>query len=80
MSYVSKLDKDMNTRIPKEIIESAGLKPGIEIIWMFDEDTRQILLMEKPENFAKALRGMGKEMWEKVEVNEYIQEERNTWE
>ena len=80
MSCVSKLDKDMNIRIPKEIIEMSGLKPGAEIIWMFDEETRQILLMEKPENFAKALRGMGKEMWQKVEVNDYIQEERNSWE
>jgi len=35
--------------------------------------------MEKPENFAKALRGLGKETWEGTDVNAYVQEERSSW-
>lgn len=52
------------------------MRPGAEIIWLYDEEARQILLMEKPDSFAKALRGLGKEVWDKVNVEEYVERER----
>jgi len=76
---VSKLEENSYTKIPDEIVEKAGLKPGSDIIWYFDENTKQVILMEKPENFAKALRGLGKEIWKNVDANSYVQEERSTW-
>ena len=79
MSLVSKTDNNSSIRIPDEIIEKAGLKAGSVIIWLYDENTKQIVLMVKPENFAKALRGLGKDMWKDVDVKEHIQEERNSW-
>jgi hypothetical protein len=36
--------------------------------------------MEKPVNFAKALRGLGKEIWKNTDVDAHIQEERSSWE
>lgn len=55
-------------------------KPGAEIIWLYDEDASQILLMKKPDSFAKAMKGLGKEVWEDIDVNVYIKEERESWE
>ncbi len=80
MALVSKLDDNSYTKIPDEIVEKLGLKPGSDIIWYYDEKTKQIILMEKPENFAKALRGLGKEIWKDIDVKAYVQEERSTWE
>jgi bifunctional DNA-binding transcriptional regulator/antitoxin component of YhaV-PrlF toxin-antitoxin module len=80
MALVSKLDGNSYTKIPDEIVEKAGLKPGSDIIWYYDDNTKQVILMEKPENFAKALRGLGKEIWKNVDVKAYVQEERSTWE
>lgn len=80
MSLVSKLKEDLSIKIPDEILKRAGLKPGTEIIWLYDEETGQIILMEKPDDFAKAMRGLGKEMWRTVDVNAYIKEERESWE
>lgn len=60
MTLVSRLDKNSYTKIPDEIVEKAGLKPGTDIIWLFDEKSGQIILMERPENFAKSLRGLVK--------------------
>jgi len=80
MNYTSKLNEDRSIKIPEEILKKAGLKPGIDIIWLYDEDTRQILLMKKPDNFAKAMRGLGKELWQGIDVNAYIKEERESWE
>ncbi len=80
MSLVSKLNQDLSIKIPEQILIKAGLKPGAEIIWLYDEDASQILLMKKPDSFAKAMKGLGKEVWEDIDVNVYIKEERESWE
>lgn len=80
MSLISKLNEDRSLKIPEEILKKAGLRPGAEIIWLYDEETRQILLMEKPDSFAKVMRGLGKELWNNIDINEYIKEERESWE
>ena len=80
MSLISKLNKDRSLKIAEEILKKAGLRPGAEIIWLYDEETRQILLMEKPDSFAKAMRGLGKELWNNIDTDEYIKEERESWE
>lgn len=79
MAIVSRLDDNSYTKIPDEIIKKAGLKLGSDIIWLYDEKTEQIILMQKPENFAKSLRGLGKELWESTDANMFVQEERDSW-
>lgn len=79
MSVISKLNEDSSIRIPEHILEKSGLKPGAEIIWLYDEQG-QILLMEKPDNFAKAMKGLGKEVWKETDTDKYTEEERKSWE
>jgi bifunctional DNA-binding transcriptional regulator/antitoxin component of YhaV-PrlF toxin-antitoxin module len=79
MSMVSRIDNNSYTKIPDEIISRAGLKPGDDVIWFYDEKTKQIILMEKPIDFSQALRGLGKETWKGIDVEKYIQEERDAW-
>ena len=79
MNIVSRLNEDLSIKIPEHILEKTGLKPGSEIIWLYDE-FGQIILMKKPDSFAKALRGLGKELWEKTDVDKYIERERKSWE
>lgn len=78
MDSISKINEDLSIKIPTEILEKAGLKPGTEIIWLYDRQG-QILLMEKPNSFAKTMKGLGKDMWDKIDVHEYIREERDSW-
>ena len=80
MSLISKLNEDLSVKIPEHILKKAGLKPGSEIIWLYDDETCQILLMEKPDSFAKAMKGLGKKVWKDIDVNAYIKEERESWE
>lgn len=80
MSLTSRVNEDSSIKIPEEIIIKAGLRPGIEIIWLYDEETMQILLMEKPKDFAQAMKGLGKEIWRDIDVNAYVKEERESWE
>ncbi len=37
MSLISKLNEDQSLKIPEEILKKAGLRPGAEIIWLYDE-------------------------------------------
>ena len=78
MSVISKLNEDSSIKIPEYILKKSGLKPGAEIIWLYDEQG-QILLMEKPKDFAKAMKGLGKEVSNKTDVDKYIEEERKSW-
>ena len=76
MALVSKIDNNSSMPIPDEILKKAGLKPGTEVIWLYNEDSKQITIMEKPQNFAKALRGLGKEIWKGTDTDNYVQGER----
>ncbi len=78
MSLVSKLNEDSSIKVPEEILKKAGLEPGVNMIWVYDEDNSQILLMQKPDNFAKSLKGLGKELWQDIDINSYVKEERES--
>ncbi len=79
MGLMSKIDDNSTVKVPDEIIRKAGLRPGDDIIWYFDENTKQILICEKPKSFAKELKGLGKEVWKGVDTDKYVQEERSSW-
>ena len=79
MAIVSKIEDNSSMKIPEEILKKAGLKPGDDIIWYYDDINKQIILSEKPKSFAKELRGLGKETWKDVNPTEYVQEERDSW-
>lgn len=79
MALITKIDNELCIKIPDEILKKAGVKPGTEVIWFYDEKTKQITIMEKPQNFAKALRGLGKEIWKGTDTDAYVQGERDSW-
>ena len=79
MSIVSKIEDNSNVKIPEEILARAGLKPGDSIIWYCDKINEQIILSIRPADFAKELRGLGKQTWEGIKAVEYVQEERDSW-
>lgn len=66
--------------IPNDVLEIIRTKLGEEVLLVYDDDTKELALIKKPESFAKALRGLGKEMWESVGGTDYIKQERRTWE
>ena len=80
MSLISKIEENLITTIPDEIIKKAGLKAGDQIIWYYDEMKNQIIVISKPISFTKAMRGLGKDVWDNIDPVEYICEERAGWE
>lgn len=66
--------------IPNDVLDIIRTKLGDEVLLVYDDDTKELALIKKPESFTKALRGLGKEMWKSVGGTDYIKQERKTWE
>ncbi|MHB8170131.1 MAG: AbrB/MazE/SpoVT family DNA-binding domain-containing protein [Thermincolia bacterium] len=75
----SPIREKYQTTIPQEIREKAKLDIGDSLIWEIDDESGQIVIMVKPKNFTKAMKGLGKELWEKTDTDQYLHEERESW-
>ncbi|WP_051331056.1 AbrB/MazE/SpoVT family DNA-binding domain-containing protein [Aneurinibacillus terranovensis] len=76
----SEIKQRYQTTIPKEIREKAKLDVGDELIWKYDQISDEIIVIRKPKKFSDAFWGLGKELWEKENGDEYIRKEREGWE
>jgi AbrB family looped-hinge helix DNA binding protein len=64
--------------LPKEIRQRLGVKAGDDLLFIVREG--EIIVRPRPASFAKAMRGLHKQVWEGVDVDRWIGEERATWE
>ncbi|MDA2927984.1 AbrB/MazE/SpoVT family DNA-binding domain-containing protein [Acidobacteria bacterium AH-259-G07] len=65
--------------IPKEMREALGFQEGDQLLVTLDGER---VILERPEQYARATRGMLKGTWgtTKEEVKRYLEKERRTWE
>ncbi|MFC4766481.1 AbrB/MazE/SpoVT family DNA-binding domain-containing protein [Effusibacillus consociatus] len=68
----SEIKNRFQTTIPKDIREKANLGIGDGLIWKYDEIRDEIIVIRKPKRFSDALWGLGKEIWEKENGDEYV--------
>lgn len=68
--------------IPKKLREALGIKPGQKLLAWIQRwvKGKALTLTPKPKSLADYTLGLGKEIWDKVDVDEYIQKERDSWE
>ncbi|CCJ33448.1 hypothetical protein [Caloramator australicus] len=67
-------------RVSAEIIDLIKEKLGDEVLWVYDDETKELFLFKKPESFTDALAGLGEEMWKNAGGVDYIKQERDSWE
>jgi AbrB family looped-hinge helix DNA binding protein len=63
--------------IPAEAREKLGIKPGDNLI--LDIGNHSILIIRETENHTEELRGLGKEVWADIDTDEWLQQERDSW-
>ncbi len=64
--------------VPSAVRQKLDIGPGdylLVSIW-----DQCITMIPEPESYAEALRGLHKEIWEGIDVEEYINQERDAWE
>lgn len=75
----ARLSKKYQIVIPKEVRKKMGLEAGSQVA-VYPIDERRAMLVKRPEDYVKALRGLGKEVWEALGgADKYIREERASW-
>lgn len=62
--------------IPKKARDVLGIKAGDKLI--FDYRDGVVALLTRPADFVEFTRGLGSEVWEGVDVSEYLVRERET--
>ena len=63
--------------LPAETRRKLNIRSGDTLIVEVVGD--HLVLMREPEDWAKYLEGLGKEIWEGIDAQEYIKRERAGW-
>ena len=75
----AKLSKKYQIVIPKEVRKKMRLEAGAQVA-IYPLDETRAMLIKHPQNSVKALRGLGKELWEALGgADKYLKEERASW-
>jgi len=64
--------------IPKEIRRALRLEKGDELVFVAEGGV--IYLKAKPRSYVEHMKGLHRELWEDMDVNRYLQREKETWE
>ena len=64
--------------LPREVRDALGIKSGDELLFIIRNG--EIVLRSHPASFAQALRGLHKNIWANVDVEDWLARERGSWE
>jgi len=65
--------------IPKDMVDFIKEKLGKEVLWVYDEDSKELTLIKRPDSYTEALSGLGAEMWKTVGGTDLIKRDREQW-
>lgn len=65
--------------IPKDMVDFIKEKLGKDVLWVYDEDSKELTLIKRPDSYTEALSGLGEDMWKKVGGTDYIRRDRDQW-
>ena len=77
---LTKVSHKFQVVIPKEVRESLGISQGdkLEVYGKNHEIIMKKSKVKKPMSL-RDLKGLGKEIWKGVDIDEYIKNERESW-
>ena len=64
--------------LPSSVRKRLGIDEGDEVLIKVEGNTA--LIIPKPKNYASHLCGLHNEIWGDVNIDQYISEERDSWE
>lgn len=63
--------------IPKNARKKLGLSPGDELLVRAEKEL--LIMQPKPRSYTQYMQGLQKRVWENVDANSYVEEERQAW-
>ena len=76
--YVMKLGERCQVVIPKPVRDALDIKAQDEVL--VSVQNGNVIMQPKPRRYSEFMRGLGKEIWKKVDATEYVRKERESWE
>lgn len=73
-----KVSKRYQVAVPSAAREALKIQSGDRLL--VDIQDGMLLLIPEPENYTQHLAGIQREIWEKVKTQEYLDQERRSWE
>ena len=69
---------DYLVAVPDEVRRRLNIERGDSLL--IEVRDNAIVLVPEPHDYAHRLRGLHREIWEGVDVDEYVRRERDAWE
>lgn len=76
---ILKIDFRGRLYFPKAVRDFLGVEPGSEVLVRIDERNRRLIIKKKPESWTDYSKGLGKEIWKGIDVDEWLRKERDSW-
>ncbi len=77
-SNTVKVSKRYQIAVPATARDRLNIRGGDRLI--VDIQDGMLILIPKPENYTEALAGLHKAIWEKIDGQKYVIQERESWE
>jgi AbrB family looped-hinge helix DNA binding protein len=82
MPYIqSTISSKNQVVVPAQIRQALKLTSGDQLLWRVARihDQTKVLAERMPKSWASDMKGLGKDLWKKVSLDEYIDTLRNEW-
>ena len=73
-----RVSDDFQVGLPEEARERLKIEQGDTLIVEVRDNA--IVLTPEPSNYARALRGLHREVWDGIDTDEHLRQERDAWE
>src|SRR5215216_5955679 len=77
MAIRVKVSKKHHITVPSAVRKQLGIKSGDELL--VELRGGYAVLLPEPQDYSQRLRGLHREIWEGVEPQEYVRQEREAW-
>ncbi|OGM27063.1 hypothetical protein A3D00_05685 [Candidatus Woesebacteria bacterium RIFCSPHIGHO2_02_FULL_38_9] len=64
------------TAVPSLVRKLLDLNSGDRLIWKVEPEKKSVNIKVVPRNLGDYMSGLGKDVWEKIDVEKYIKESR----
>lgn len=70
------------TVVPASIRKLLNLKAGDKIVWrmIYTSSQPKVIAEPMPKSWAKYTRGLGRNIWQNIDIDKYIENLRKEWE
>lgn len=72
-----KVSKRNQIAVPSEVRRRLGIESGDRLL--VDVQDRMAILIPEPRDYARAMAGLHREVWQGIDTSAYLREERGAW-